>query len=289
MYNYYREPWLIDRLALTAQQAFGHRPCVDVVGGKLRQAVITVGLSESTQQCGRPWAGPTAETPQPATDNRPFLYLFGASIPALYLVTIALILAVSAVAVAVVGGGGCYRRMRPYADLFLLGVGFLLLNTKSVTGFALLFGTTWVVNAIVFAGVLAAVLAAVEVTRRFRTPPIRVMYVVLFAGLLLAWLVPNEWLLAMPVPLRAAAAVTVAFLPIFAANVVFAKRFTDTEDGTAAFGANLLGAMVGGCLEYLGLIVGFPGLLMIAALIYAGALALMPRTPRLNWTGTVRT
>jgi hypothetical protein len=83
--------------------------------------------------------------------------------------------------------------------------------------------------------------------------------------------------------------VTVAFLPIFAANVVFAKRFTDTEDGTAAFGANLLGAMVGGCLEYLGLIVGFPGLLMIAALIYAGALALMPRTPRLNWTGTVRT
>jgi len=289
MYNYYREPWLIDRLALTAQHAFGHRPCVDVVGGKLRQAVITVGLSESTQRCGRPWAGPAAETPKPATDNRPFLYLFGASIPALYLATIALILAVSAVAVAVVGGGGCYRRMRPYADLFLLGVGFLLLNTKSVTGFALLFGTTWVVNAIVFAGVLVAVLAAVEVTRRFRTPPIRVMYVVLFAGLLLAWLVPNEWLLAMPVPLRAAAAVTVAFLPIFAANVVFAKRFTDTEDGTAAFGANLLGAMVGGCLEYLGLIVGFPGLLMIAALIYAGALALMPRTPRLNWAGTVRT
>ena len=37
------------------------------------------------------------------------------------------------------------------------------------------------------------------------------------------------------------------------------------------------------------MIVGFPGLLMIAALIYAGALALMPRTPRLNWTGTVRT
>ena len=34
MYNYYREPWLIDRLALTAQQAFGHQPCVDDVGGE---------------------------------------------------------------------------------------------------------------------------------------------------------------------------------------------------------------------------------------------------------------
>src|SRR5256885_2281036 len=120
--------------------------------------------------------------------------------------------------------------MWSYRDLFLLGAAFLLLETRSVTGFALLFGTTWVVNAIVFAGVLLAVLAAVEVTRRFRTPPIRVMYVVLFAGLLLAWLFPTEWLLAMPVPLRALLAVTIAFLPIFAANVVFAKRFTETTD-----------------------------------------------------------
>ena len=60
--------------------------------------------------------------------------------------------------------GGPFRRMRPYADLFFLGAAFLLLETKSVTGFALLFGTTWVVNAIVFMGVLLAVLAAVETT-----------------------------------------------------------------------------------------------------------------------------
>jgi hypothetical protein len=40
--------------------------------------------------------------------------------------------------------------------------------------------------------------------------------------------------------------------------------------------------MVGGCLEYLGLIVGFPGLLVIAALVYGGALALMPRAARLG-------
>ena len=77
MYNYYREPWLIDRLALTAQQAFGHRPCVDDVGGGLRQAVITVGLSETAQRCGTVWPGPAAATPDPATDDRPFLYLFG--------------------------------------------------------------------------------------------------------------------------------------------------------------------------------------------------------------------
>ena len=73
------------------------------------------------------------------------------------------------------------------------------------------------------------------------------------------------------------AAVTVAFLPIFAANVVFAKRFSDSADATTSFGANLLGAMVGGCLEYLALVIGYKGLLIVAAVLYLGAFILLPR------------
>ncbi|MEU4326836.1 spermidine synthase [Nonomuraea dietziae] len=275
MYNYYRESWLVDRLASTMQNAFGHKPCVDVVSQAGQQAVITAGLTPDAQRCGPEWAGAVAGTPAPTGDDRPFLYLKDSTIPSLYIITLGLILIVSLLAVRVVAGP--FARMRPYADLFLLGVGFLLLETKSVTGFALLFGTTWVVNAIVFAGVLVAVLAAVEVTRRFRTPPLPVMYGVLFAGLVLAWLVPNTWLLGLPVPVRVVAAVTVAFLPIFAANVVFAKRFSESADATTSFGANLLGAMVGGCLEYLALVVGYKGLLIVAAVLYLGAFALLPR------------
>lgn len=278
MYNYYRETWLIDRLASTAQAAFGHKPCVDKVGDDLQQAVVTVGLTEADQACAQPWAGATSITPPPATDNRPFLYLFTDRIPSLYLITLGLILVAGLIGVGIAGGGSSYRRMRPYADLFLLGAGFMLLETKSITGFALLFGTTWVVNAIVFAGVLVAVLAAVEVTRRFKTPPMKTMYVVLGAGLLLSWLFPDSWLLSMPVGLRALVAVAIAFTPIFAANVIFAKRFTDTADGTASFGANLLGAMLGGCLEYAALLIGFDGLLIIAALLYLGAFLLRPKT-----------
>ncbi|MBN6055094.1 spermidine synthase [Nonomuraea sp. RK-328] len=275
MYNYYRESWLVDRLASTVKAAFGHDPCVDVVSTAGQQAVITAGRTPAAQRCAAPWAGATAATPPPAGDDRPFLYLKDRTIPPIYLITLGLVLAVSLLAVRAVAGP--YRRMRPYADLFLLGVAFMLLETKSVTGFALLFGTTWVVNAVVFAGVLVAVLAAVEVTRRFRTPPLPVMYGVLLAGLLLAWLVPNAWLLSLPLPLRAVGAVTVAFLPIFAANVVFAKRFADTADATTSFGANLLGAMVGGCLEYLALVIGYKGLLIVAAVLYLGAFALLPR------------
>src|SRR4051794_39980202 len=214
MYNYYRETWLIDRLALTAENVFGHKPCVDVVGGRLGQAVITAGLTDADQACATEWAGAAPDTPAPATDDRPFLYLFGATIPSLYLVTIGLILAVSLVAVVVAGGSGLgtYRRMRPYADLFLLGAGFLLLQTKSIATFALLFGTTWVVNSIVSAGVLLAVLAAVELTRRFRMPPLKIMYVVLFGGLALNWLIPQDRLPDLPLAARLPAAVVLAFL-----------------------------------------------------------------------------
>ncbi len=35
-----------------------------------------------------------------------------------------------------------------------MGAAFLLLETKSVVQFALLFGTTWFVNALVFGGIL---------------------------------------------------------------------------------------------------------------------------------------
>ena len=42
MYNFYRENWLIDRLAGTAGTAFGHAPCVDIFAR--HQAVVTVAV-----------------------------------------------------------------------------------------------------------------------------------------------------------------------------------------------------------------------------------------------------
>jgi hypothetical protein len=124
------------------------------------------------------------------------------------------------------------------------------------------------------------VLAAVEVTRRRATPPLPVMYAILLGGLALAWVVPSWWLLSLPIGPRALAAITIAFLPIFAANVIFAKRFAETVDPTIAFAANLLGAMVGGCLEYLALLFGYHALLILAAVLYVGAFLIRPRAAR---------
>jgi hypothetical protein len=76
-------------------------------------------------------------------------------------------------------------------------------------------------------------------------------------------------LLGFDAPLRFVLAVALAFAPIVLANLIFAQRFRDTAASTVAFGANLLGAMVGGMLEYGSLIVGYRALLPIVALLYA--------------------
>jgi hypothetical protein len=158
--------------------------------------------------------------------------------------------------------------MAPYLDLALMGAAFLLLETKNIVQYALLFGTTWFVNSLVFAGVLLSVLAAIEVASRFRLPRPRVLYVALGASLAVAWAVPPESLLALsPLP-RFLTATAVAFMPVFLANLIFSQRFKSTASTAAAFAANLLGAMLGGALEYTALITGYRFLLVVIAVLY---------------------
>ncbi|MDH5421504.1 MAG: spermidine synthase [Acidimicrobiia bacterium] len=266
MYNYYREDWLIGRLAETLEHAFGGLPCVESVGGAGRLALLAVG---GDLGCDPVTLEGLAATANPVTDDAPFLYLRNPGLPGRYVVAIALILAVAVGSVR--WAAGSLRTIRPYFDLFLMGAAFLLLETKNVVQFALLFGTTWFVNSLVFLGVLISVYLAIEAAKRWPATNPRALYVTLFAMMALAWLVPPGTLLAMPALLRFAAAVTLAFAPIFLANLVFANRFRDTASSTVAFGANLLGAMVGGVLEYASLIVGYRALLIVAALLYAGA------------------
>jgi len=273
MYNYYREDWLLDRLAGTVERAFGHPPCVDTLEGS--NAVISVAVAVEHQNCGTSWQ-PTGAVVEPATDDAPFLYFRGGGIPGLYLGALLGILLASALSVRLVGGP--FRNMRPYADLFFMGAAFLLLETKNIATFALLFGTTWLVNALVFAGVLLIVLAAVEVTRRLRTPPLPVVYGGIAAALGLAWIVQPESLLGLPFWPRLAAAVLLAFLPIFLANVAFAKRFAESADSQSAFALNLLGAIVGGCLEYTALLVGYDNLLIVTGGLYLAAFVLLRRS-----------
>lgn len=274
MYNYY-QPFLLDRYATMLRQVFGARPCVQLgnpLGGR-RQAVLTERLGGAVPNCATPWHGRARLA---ATDNWPFPYLPTPSIPTLFLWVAGLVLVASIVAVRVAlwavrrstRSGGSFRSMAPFADLFCMGAAFMLLESKNIVQFALLFGTTWYVNSLVFAGVLVSISLAIEVARHVRLPSPAILYGLLVVALAVAWAVPEDSLLTLAAVPRFAAGTALAFAPVFLANLVFAQRFEATGAMTVAFGANLLGAMVGGVLEYLSLVTGFRFLLVVVAALY---------------------
>ena len=269
MYNYY-QPFLLDRYATTLDDVFGSRPCVEVgntLSGR-EQAVLTVALDGKTPGCASFWRG---ETVAPVSDDRPYPYLPVPSIPNFYLLVLGLILAASLLVVRVATGP--LNKMAPFLDLFWMGAAFLLLESKNIIQFALLFGTTWFVNSLVFAGVLLSVYAAIETARHVKLPRPMLLYFALLVSLGVSFVVPQDSLLGLPVVLRFVAATALAFAPIFIANLVFAQRFRDVGSSTIAFGANLLGAILGGALAYLSLITGFRFLLVVVAVLYGLAFA----------------
>jgi hypothetical protein len=232
-------------------------------------ALLMVGREPGNVACATTWNPGFRTVPAPASDDYPFPYLRTRQIPSLYLGTVALIVLVSLVLIR--GAAGPLVQMRSYVDLFFMGAAFLLLETKNVVQFALLFGTTWFVNALVFFGILVAVLLAIELAQRVRFRNPNLLYVALMGSLLIAWSIEPGSLLGLDLPLRFGAAASLAFAPIFLANLVFAQRFRDVGSSTTAFAANLLGAMVGGVLEYSSLVFGYRNLLLLVALLYGCA------------------
>jgi hypothetical protein len=273
-YNFFRQQWLVDRLAGTLQDAYGEAPCVQEQGQVLGVgfAVLVASLDPAQITCSNRWQRP-ADTAAPSRDDQPFLYVRG-GFPSFYLVTLLLILLAAGLATLL---SGSPLVLAPYADLFFMGAAFLLLETKNVVQFALLFGTTWFVNALVFAGILLTVALAIEASRRWKLPGPTPFYLLLFVAVGAAWLIPPAYLLALPFGARLFGATALAFAPVFVANLAFAQRFRDTGDSLKAFAANLLGAVLGGCLEYSALVIGYRDLLLLAGLLYLIAFALYRR------------
>jgi spermidine synthase len=280
MYNYYREPWLVQRYANMVQEAFGFPPIARTYPtGDFGAAVIAAGplvrgLAGTAPPGDKIEPLDLANAPRPATDDWPFPYLRDPGIAPHYLLALAMTLAL-----AVLGVGATLRYVRlplrgfrtRYSHFFFLGIAFLLLETRSIVTFSLLFGTTWYVNALVFFAILGSVLAAVGVNSRLRSRDPRLLYAGLAVSLLIAYLLPPSALLIDPPILRYAVGSAIAFAPVFFANLVFTFSFRESDAADLAFGANLVGAVVGGVLEWTALVTGYQALLIVVAGVYAVA------------------
>jgi hypothetical protein len=164
---------------------------------------------------------------------------------------------------------------------FFLGAGFLLLEAQIISKMALLFGTTWVVNSIVIAGLLSLIVAANILVEFCPRLPVSLAYGGIFATLLASYWIPLERLFFSSPWVKALVATLALCLPVFFAGIVFIGSFAREGFRGEALGSNLLGAMVGGMLESASLWTGIRSLLVIAALLYlASWLALRLEWPR---------
>jgi hypothetical protein len=295
LYNYYRENWLVDKLANMAGHAFNQEPFVTTYGGWGRAATIMVGPRLATLPRGlfgtyheQPSANgnqalrvigegyyPLSSTSTPAADDWPFLYLRDRSFPLLYIEGLAMVFLFALGGILAFAPRKVLRRFDWH--MFFLGVAFMLLEVKSLTTFALLFGSTWLVNSLVFFAILSSVLLAVLVNRKLKIRRISIFYALLFGMLILNLLLPPETLLLGNPVARYLLASFLAFAPVFLANIIFTNAFRDSETADIAFASNLIGIMVGGALEYFSMLIGYRLLLLLVILFYACAMLLRNR------------
>lgn len=272
--NFYRQPWLIDKIAGMLREGSGREPAILVSNKDFVVFRVDADGAAATESA----------RVDVASDDWPFLYLEARGVPPLYAGMLA---AMAFVVLALLFG--MRRIARETSPLLVrmafltMGAAFLLLETKSVVQFSLLFGTTWKNAAIVFAGVLVLVLAANRAVPLL--PSTRNTLWVVFALLLLSCLAGFAVPLAAlgeiaSTPLRVVAAVLVTFLPLFFANLLFGVAFAKTKAPEHVFGWNLIGATLGGALEYSCMATGYRALGLLVALLYTIAFLLLASSRR---------
>jgi predicted membrane-bound spermidine synthase len=299
IYNYFRERWLVDRLANTAAAAFGEEPRVHVHEARAYLGVLMAGprlaqlksdpyVPDRVTAFGQSHAPSPARihkrdpSVEPATDDWPFLYLENRHLPTHYGIALLVVLIVSTVSVLAVGRIGVAQdgaQASPSTaaqgwswQYFLLGAGFMLLETKSIIQFALLWGSTWVVASLAIASVLTMALIANYVVSRAEIRRPWLVGGVLIALLAVNYLVPIGRISFDSRAVESIFYAVLVFSPILCAGLLFGSAIKRSTSLARDYGTNLLGAMVGGVGEYLSLLTGFRVLLLLIALCYIGAL-----------------
>jgi hypothetical protein len=213
-----------------------------------------------------------------ATDDWPFLYLRKPMIPALSIRAALVMGALAMLLLYLFDRKSAKARGGAFAGfdfrMFFLGAGFMLVETKAVVRMALLFGSTWFVNSIVFFAVLVVILLANLLVLRLRPKNLLPYYAGLLVALLAGVFVPLEAFLGMARVQQIVLASGLVVAPILFAGVVFAVSFARTKEPDRAFGANIAGAMLGGLAEYASMALGFQHVGYVAIAFYLLAIGI---------------
>ena len=207
------------------------------------------------------------------TDDWPYFYQHAPGLPIIVILVSVAVLVVFGWFLRQASGVGA----RLDLHFMLLGAGFMLLEAQIVSKMALLFGTTWVVNAVVVSGLLCLIVGANLVYGAFPRIPRAVAYAGLFVSLGVMYLVPMQKLFFESWTLRAIAATLALCSPVFFAGVIFVSSFARAGFRGSALGSNLFGSLIGGLFESASLWFGLKSLTIVAAILYLGSAIFLNR------------
>jgi len=325
-YNYFRQGWIVERVATMAETVFGCKPIVlslpyleklsasDQTGFTLVMTTCNPAIANAFNQNGAFWLnqvpprnlgvngfevkpelmpvqareswlriGPTSlssgdAAPFAATDDWPFLYVRNRTIPGLSMRSMVMlgVLGISLVYYFLPKSKGCGVQIN--SRMFFLGAAFMLLETKAVVQLALVFGSTWLVNSLVFFTVLVMILLANLLVLKVKNVNLAWYYAGLLLFIVVGVITPvdaflsGNWVWHYVIPCLLAVG------PMFCAGVIFASSFRDVIDPAQAYGSNIAGTVVGGLCESFSMLLGFRYLLLIAMVFYVFSMW----TPRLR-------
>ena len=203
------------------------------------------------------------------SDDWPYLYLDAAAIPVFYLKIAGVVLATTLFFFASLGAGVRHDLLAGRVDWEMLtfGAAFLLIETAMVTEMNLLFGTLWRTNAIVFGSILFALLASTLLSA-WRRMDARWSLIGVTLSLCVVAYLPLRQLAPSGDLSRILYAAFICGFPVFCAGFAFADRFAARADAERAFGWNIIGAVFGGLLEFLTMLLGLHALFLIGAVLY---------------------
>jgi len=275
-FSIYAGDWIADRLYWMIFKATGKEP-VMVYHDMHYGAAYLVGKDNNALEFSRlknferRWPRNDIELVDTPTDNWPFLYVRPGVFPWGYALVIIAVVIIAAISTPMAFGRKAMTRDFDLT-LFLMGAAFLLIETRGVTSLSLLFGSTWIVNASIFAGVLVMVLAANIMVERVKIKNPTPWFILLLLSTIFLWAFDMGTLNNFSMLTRGVLGGLINALPIGFAGVIVSIFLARSRNATASLGSNLLGSVVGGCLEYLSMYIGLKSLVLIALAFYVLAL-----------------
>ena len=200
-----------------------------------------------------------------STDDWPFFYMSYRIYPTSYAVLISVIFIISLIFLKKLTKMN-YNKFS--FTCFFLGVGFMLMETKGITELAKIYGSTWVVVSVVITAILSmAYLANLMIIKNIKIS-VNKIYFFLILSLFLTYLISYINFYNYPTIYLKFLIPFILTFPVFFSGLAFSKELVSYGSTANALSCNILGAIVGGLLEYNSMFFGFKFLYILAIIFY---------------------